>query len=160
MTQVLSRVVLDTVVYVQALISGRGHAAGCIERLKSGRFVVLLSDDLLSEMRDVPLRAELTRKYTHLTPERVDAFVAEIRALAVEVPAPAMAFRLPRDPDDEPLINLAIAGAADFLVTWNERHLTYLMRQDTPEGMDFCARYPKLKIVSPPDFLKAIPAAP
>ena len=120
MTQVLSRVVLDTVVYVQALISGRGHAAGCIQRLKSGRFIVLLSDDLLSEIRDVPLRPELTRKYTYLTSERVDAFVAEIRALALEIPAPATAFRLPRDPDDELLINLAIAGDADFLVTWNE----------------------------------------
>jgi putative PIN family toxin of toxin-antitoxin system len=160
MTQVLSRVVLDTVVYVQALISGRGHAAGCIERLKLGRFIVLLSDDLLAEMKDVPSRPELTRKYTHLTPERVDAFIRDVQSLAVEIPAPAMAFRLPRDPDDEPLINLAIAGDADFLVTWNERHLTYLMRQDTPEGKDFCARYPKLKILPPPKFLRAIDPVP
>jgi predicted nucleic acid-binding protein len=66
--------------------------------------------------------------------------------------------RLTRDPKDEPLIDLAVAGDADYLVTWNERHLTYLMKQDTPEGRDFCARFPKLRIVAPPDFLKLVDA--
>ncbi|MDB5319917.1 MAG: pilt protein domain protein [Phycisphaerales bacterium] len=158
MSQSLSRVVLDTVVYVQALISGRGASAGCVERLKAGRFVVLLSNALLAEMRDVPLRPELTRKYPHLTPQRVEGFVNEIESLALSIPVPASAFSLTRDPKDEPLIDLAVAGDADYLVTWNERHLTYLMKQDTAEGRDFCARFPKLRIVSPPDFLKLVDA--
>jgi putative PIN family toxin of toxin-antitoxin system len=147
MSQSLSRVVLDTVVFVQALISGRGASAGCVERLKAGRFVVLLSNALLAEMRDVPLRPELTRKYPYLTAQRVEGFVSEIESLALSIPAPAKAFTLPRDPKEEPLIDLAVAGDADFLVTWNERHLTYLMKQDTLEGRDFCARFPKLRIV-------------
>jgi putative PIN family toxin of toxin-antitoxin system len=156
MSQSLPRVVLDTVIYVQALISGRGASAGCVDRLKAGRFVVLLSNAVLAEMRDVPLRPELTRRYPYLTPQRVEAFVKEIESLALSIPAPTPVFSLPRDPKDEPLIDLAVAGDADYLVTWNERHLTYLMKQDTVEGRDFCERFPRVRIMSPSDLLKII----
>lgn len=66
-------------------------------------------------MSEVPLRPELLRKYSQLTPERVDAFIAELRSTAVHIAAPAKAFQLPRDPDDEALTDLAIAGDAQFL---------------------------------------------
>jgi len=41
-------------------------------------------------------------------------------------------------------------------VTWNNMHLTYLMRRDTPEGVEFCGRFPSLRIVDPPTFLDEI----
>jgi putative PIN family toxin of toxin-antitoxin system len=150
------RVVLDTVVFVQALISGRGPSAGVIERLNRGEFVLLLSDALLSEIREVPLRVELTRRYSQLTPARVNAFVDDVASLAVMLSPTTRAFPLPRDPDDEVLIDLAVAGGAEYLVTWNARHLTYLMRQDTDEGREFCSRFPGLQILSPPEFLSAL----
>ena len=59
---------------------------------------------------------------------------------------------------DEPFIDLAVAGDAQFIVTWNDRHLTYLMRQNTPEGRDFCTPFPGIQIVSPPEFLIAVDA--
>lgn len=153
------RAVLDTVVFVQALISGRGPAAACVERLREGRFVLLLSEATRAEARDVPLRPELCTRFKQLTPERVEAFFDEIDALAVLVPRPAHVFDLPRDVKDEPLIDLAVAGGAQFLVTWNERHLTYLMKRDTPEGIEFRARFPDLRICTPPEFLRAIEAS-
>ena len=55
--------------------------------------------------------------------------------------------------DDEPYTNLAIAADAKYLVTWNDRHLTYLMRQDTPEGIEFCQRFSNLQIVDFSTFL-------
>lgn len=61
---------------------------------------------------------------------------------------------MPRDPKDEPYLNLAIESKARFLVTWNEKHLTYLMNKDTPEGLDFCARFPDLIILDPPAFMR------
>jgi hypothetical protein len=45
---------------------------------------------------------------------------------------------------------------AAYLVTWNDRHLTYLMRQDTHEGREFCRKFPDLKILSPPVFLSEL----
>lgn len=156
MTDPLPRVVFDTVVFVQALISGRGPAAGCLDHLRAGRFILLMSDATYDELREVPLRPKLTAKYPSLTLDKVAAFVAEIESLAVKIAAPPTAFSLPRDSKDEPFIDLAIAGAAQYLVTWNERHLTYLMKQDTPEGKVFCARFPTLLILSPPDFLAKV----
>jgi predicted nucleic acid-binding protein len=69
-------------------------------------------------------------------------------------------FSLLRDPKDEPYIDLAVAAKAACLVTWNDRHLTYLMRQDTPEGIDFCRRFSTLQILTPPAFLAALKAHP
>lgn len=152
----LPHVVLDTVVFVQTLISGRGPAAACIERLRAGEIVLLLSSALLAEMLDVPLRFELTRRFSKLTAERVNAFVEDMVSMAVLIPTPPRAFTLPRDPKDEPLIDVAVAGNASFLVSWNERHLNYLMRRDTPEGEDFHRRYPGITIVTPLQFLATI----
>jgi predicted nucleic acid-binding protein len=61
---------------------------------------------------------------------------------------------LPRDPKDETYLDLA--GAASYLVTWKERHLTYLMRGDTPEGIEFRTRFPSLEILSPPSFFRRL----
>ena len=152
------RVVLDTVVFVQALISNRGPSAACIERAKAGQFALLLSQQLIEEMMDVPLRPDLTRRYSRLTPPRVQAFVDEIVRVALVLPTPPPAFTLPRDPKDEPLIDVAVAGGASYLVTWNDRHLTYLMRHDTPEGVDFCQKFPAIRILTPPQFLRELDA--
>lgn len=144
-------------VFVQALISGRGPAAACVHRAVVGETLLFLSAPILKEMTEVPLRPELTARYRHLTPERVNAFVDEVRAHAITVAAtPPQAITLPRDPKDEPYVDLAVAVDAAYLVTWNERHLTYLMRRDTPEGVDFCSRFPRLRILSPPEFLRAL----
>src|ERR1051326_5983179 len=124
MSQPPPRVVLDTVVFVQALISGRGPSAACIERLKFAEFVLFISDPLLGELSDVPLRPELTARYPYLTLARVEAFLRDLQTLAVTINHPPHVFTLPRDPRDEPLIDLAVAAEADFLVTWNHRHLT------------------------------------
>lgn len=153
------RVVLDTVVFVQALISGRGPAAACVDRLREGRFVLFLSNATIAEAREVPLRPQPRNRYSQLTPERVNAFFDEVESLAVLIPAPRRAIALPRDPKDEPLTDLAAAGHADYLVTWNERHLTYLMRRDTPEGIEFCDRWPSLTICAPPEFLRGLDAS-
>lgn len=150
------RVVLDTVVFIQALISGRGAAAGCISELRAGRFVLLMSDVTFAELNGIFHRPKFRAKYSFVTDEKVKIFSEEIKSLAVTISNPPHAFKLPRDFKDEPFIDLAVAGDAQFIVTWNERHLTYLMRQDTPEGKDFCSRFPNLKIVSPPEFLAII----
>lgn len=90
-----------------------------------------------------------------LTDDRVAAFLRKFATTAIVVPDPTNAFILPRDRDDEPYTDLAIAAGASYLVTWNDRHMTYLMRRDTPEGIDFCRRF-SLQILSPPAFIQEI----
>jgi putative PIN family toxin of toxin-antitoxin system len=148
-----TRVVFDAVIYVQALISRRGPATACFDRVYAAEVILFTSDALLDEARSVPMRPELTRRYSRLTQERVEAFISAARAVSFHVPQPPKAFSLPRDRKDELCTDLAIAASARYLVTWNERHLTYLMKRDTPEGKEFCQRFPQLTILNPPAFL-------
>jgi predicted nucleic acid-binding protein len=89
-----------------------------------------------------------------LTDQRVESFLRKFTSVAALVPNPPSVFALPRDPDDEAYTDLAIAAKARYLVTWNDRHLTYLMRRDTPEGKDFCQKFPTLTILAPPAFVQ------
>ena len=98
-------------------------------------------------------RPWLRTTYPYIMLNEVNKFIDQIELLSVRIQNPPPVFTLPRDSNDEPFINLVVAGNADFIVTWNERHLTYLMKQDTPEGVDFCTKFPTIKILSPPDFL-------
>ena len=151
------RVVFDCMLFVQAVISDRGPAFKCFTLAEQGKFELLISPSILAEIEDVLSRPWLIAKYPVLTHETVAAFVAKFNSVAVLIPDPPKVFRLPRDPDDEPYTDLAIAANARYLVTWNDRHLTYLMRKDTPEGIDFCSRFPGLTILTPSEFLARIP---
>jgi putative PIN family toxin of toxin-antitoxin system len=146
-------------VYVQALGSRSGPAFRCLELAETPEVQLLLSPSILAEIQDVLARPLLRARLRELTEERVAELLAKLRVCAELIPEPARDFSLPRDAKDEPYLNLAIAGRAKYLVSWNERHLGYLMRADTPEGREFCARFPGLRIVTPVEFLQAVRAS-
>lgn len=150
------RAVYDCNVLLQAVLSKRGPAFACMEMIEKGRVALVVSDDVLAEIRDVLSRPVIRSANPQITPERV-ALLLEMLARKTDhirdVPA---VFRLPRDPKDEPYLNLAIAAKARYLVSWNERHLGYLMKGDSPEGLEFLGRYPRLRVVTPPVFLREL----
>lgn len=121
-----------------------------------GRVTLCMSPDVLAEIREVLTRPEHRIKFPALTPQLVDAFLAQYLSNMRWVTDVPHVFDLPRDPKDNPYVNLANAAGAKYLVTWNHRHLGYLMQQDTPEGREFCRRFPSLRIVDPPMFLAEI----
>ncbi len=150
------RAVYDCVVFLQGAGKRTNAARKCLELVDAGIVQLCLSAAVIAEIEDVLHRPELLRKFPLLTSEDSQTLLRTARnrsLLLTEVPK---AFSLPRDPDDEPYIDLSVAAEAAYLVTWNDRHLTYLMRQDTPEGVEFCRRFPKLAIVDPSTFLHAI----
>ena len=63
---------------------------------------------------------------------------------------PTRSHLLPRDPDDEVFLNLAIQSDAEFLVT-RDRDLLDLM-----DDSEFCSQFPHLRIVAPVGFLEAV----
>jgi putative PIN family toxin of toxin-antitoxin system len=155
-----ARVVYDCVVFLQG--AGRRHspARRCLELADAGTVRLCLSPAVLTEIEDVLGRPVLRQKFPLLTSEDSTTLLRTLRATALLFTDVPKVFTLPRDPDDEAYTDLAIAAGARYLVTWNERHLTYLMKRDTPEGRDFCERFPAVKIVSPPEFLREIDARP
>jgi putative PIN family toxin of toxin-antitoxin system len=148
-------VVYDCMIFLQA-VARPSRVHGTMRVLQESRIELCISPDIVAELGDVLNRPELLEKFPELRPTRVRVFFDDILARARMHANVPRVFSLPRDKKDEPYINLAIAADAPFLVTWNDRHLTYLMREDSPEGREFRSRYPQIKIVDPPAFLRSL----
>ena len=111
----MQRVVVDTNVWVSAALNPSGHPAQVLTALATRRFTLLVSQPMLAELREVLLRPRLTRKY-HLTEAAVDEFVALLRERAQEVSVDG-SVKICRDPDDDVIIETALRGRAEVLVT-------------------------------------------
>lgn len=154
-------VVYDCMVFLQAVSSPAGPAFRCLESIEAGAARLLICPAIVTELYDVLNRPHLRTRLRRLTPQSVSDFLERVLQIADHRPDPTRHFALPRDPDDEIYLNLAIESEATHLVTWNDRHLTYLMRSTSPEAIDFRVRFPSLMLLDPPSFLKLIaPAAP
>lgn len=114
------RIVIDTSVFVSALLSHEGASREIIRRCLLGEHDPLMSDKLFCEFEDALHRPELTSRCPLSKSEReelLDAFVARTELI------PIFFLWRPNLPDegDNHLIELAVAGAAEVIVTHNVR---------------------------------------
>jgi putative PIN family toxin of toxin-antitoxin system len=112
--------VLDTSVIVAALRSRTGASNALLEQVANGRLRPLVSTALFLEYEDVLKRPD-TRLATGMSEQDVDGFLA---ALAGGSEAVDVSFRWrPQltDPKDELVLEAAVNGEADALVTHNLR---------------------------------------
>jgi putative PIN family toxin of toxin-antitoxin system len=143
-------VVFDCMLFLQAMTSERGPAAACLDWVDSGHVELLLSTAILEELRGVLLRPSTRKHFPLLTEEKAERFLAKVTALAVVMDDVPVTMRLPRDPKDEPYLNLALTAKANFLVSW-DHDLLSLMNDGT-----FRKKYHALAIVDPPAFLRHV----
>lgn len=124
------RVVVDAGVFVSAAISDRGAPAQILDLAVEGRLILLVSPQLLAELRDV-LGREKLRQY--ITVEEAESFLEGVAIIAEQVDDPVEYGRLRvcRDPDDDYLVALAEATDATFLVSGDKD----LLQLDRP-GLD------------------------
>lgn len=151
-------VVFDCVVFLQGLIKESGPAVTCIERFEQGRISLAISPEVLSELHDVLSRSSLRQSFPLLSEEKAERLIELLLMKGRLFRNVPKRFELPRDPNDEPYVNLAIEAGAQFLVT-RDRDLLDLMRWDTEEGRDFQSRFRELTILDPVAFLKEIEPA-
>jgi putative PIN family toxin of toxin-antitoxin system len=111
--------------------------------VEEGQISLVISPQVLAEVQQVLGRSKVRAKFPHLTDERVSRFMQWIEERAIAVDEVPQAFSYPRDPNDEPYINLAIASEARYLVS-RDRDLLDLMAD---EG--FWQRTPNLTILDP-----------
>ena len=81
-------------------------------------------------------------------------FFRRIDQVAQKIDSVPAAYSLPRDPDDEPYLNLALAANADYLVTWDKDML------DLMQDEGFRTQYPQLTILNPVALLQVLPLTP
>ena len=116
----MRRVVLDTSVVATAYRSRRGASNALLGLVAERRLTLLATPSLFLQYEDVLKRSE-QRAVTGLSLERVDALLAGL-ASTVEPVAVRYLWRpqLP-DPGDEMVLEAAVNGRADALVTYNVR---------------------------------------
>jgi len=117
----LRRVVLDTSVVAAALRTRSGAANAVLRLAASRRLVALATPPLFLEYEEVLSRPE--QRLAHgLATQAIDEFLAELAALVEPVEIHFQWRPQVRDPSDEMVLEAAINGRADALVTYNLKH--------------------------------------
>jgi putative PIN family toxin of toxin-antitoxin system len=110
------RIVLDTNVLVSGLLSPFGPPGEIVRLVSSGLMSLCLDARIVAEYHDV-----LARPRFGFDDEAVADLLAYLESSGEMVASAPLAMRLP-DLDDEPFLEVALAGAADCLVTGNLSH--------------------------------------
>jgi putative PIN family toxin of toxin-antitoxin system len=114
------RLVLDTDVVVAAMRSPAGASAAILRAARRGQAVILLGVALAMEYEAVCCRAE-HRLAAGLSDREARVFVDAVIAMAEPVETHFMWRPQLRDPNDEMVLEAAVNGRADGLVTFNKR---------------------------------------
>ncbi|MBT9331111.1 putative toxin-antitoxin system toxin component, PIN family [Paracidobacterium acidisoli] len=131
------RLVLDTSVLVAAIRSNQGASSQLLQSALERRFVLLLSVPLMIEYEAVLTRPEhLTA--SGLTASEVGALTDAIAAVAEPVHLSFLWRPMLRDPDDDMVLEAAVNGGVDALVTFNLRDFDELAK-----GFDIAVLTPK-----------------
>jgi putative PIN family toxin of toxin-antitoxin system len=116
------RLVIDTNILVSALFTGTSLPAHLIVLWRESRFDLLTSAGQLDELMRVTRYPKVRER---LAPALAGRLINELREIAVTV-KDLPAVTICPDPDDNYLLAMASAGAADFLVTGDKRDLLRL----------------------------------
>jgi len=108
------RVVLDTNILISACWKAGGLEDQVLSLGLAGHFTIVVSPTLWAEYLDVLARP----KFLKVKP-RIDAMLARFQALRVE---PAVKLDLATDPDDNCVLECALAAGAAYIVTGNLKH--------------------------------------
>jgi putative PIN family toxin of toxin-antitoxin system len=132
----MMRVVLDTNVFVSAMLGGA--LAAVIEHWQAGRFTLIVTDEIVGEYLAV-----LRRPKFGLPTDVVDAIIGYVFRKA-EFVTPAERLRVVEaDPKDDKFLEAAVAGEAVAIVS-GDRHLSSLQA------------YRGIPVVTPREFLNRL----
>lgn len=121
------RIVLDTAALIAALRSKVGAARETIRLILQGQLTILMDYKLACEYRDVALRPEHLTE-SGLSEEEAEKFILTLEALAECVEIFERYRPLSSDPNDDMVLDVAINGHADVIVTNNVKHFYVLAK--------------------------------
>jgi len=136
------RIVLDTNLFVSALLKPGSNADLIFHAVKDERVLLLLSDDICHEISR-GLTYPKIRKRLKASDQEIEQFLQLFGMVAVITPGLLKLPPLEADPDDTKYLVCAVEGRADFIVS-GDHHLTDLLS------------YRGIRIVNPADFMQIL----
>jgi putative PIN family toxin of toxin-antitoxin system len=114
------RVTLDTNVLISSLIAAGGSADRLVQLVRDGKVEMVLSRFILAELARV-----LTQKF-ELPSKAVQKAVQRFEQLSTIVEPTLTIHIIKEKEDDNRILECAVAGEVDFLVTGDKRHILAL----------------------------------
>ena len=140
----IKNIVVDTSVVISALIGKQGASREVIRRCLMKEYCPLISNALFQEIEAVVSRDKI-RKITPLTESEIRSLLNAFYSVCRWVPIYYLWRPNLRDQDDDFLIELALAGNAEVIVTNNVKDL---------QGAELT--FDHLEIVRPAQLLRSI----
>jgi putative PIN family toxin of toxin-antitoxin system len=141
------KVVIDTNIWISALLNPFGYPARIKKSFEKGAFQVVVSEPILEELTDVLNRPRIREKYD-VTPEDIEEILTLIEERSEHVLLSGD-IEICRDKDDNLIIETAVKGKAAYLVTRDDD-----VKFDK-EVSDFLSKY-GISVTSVARFLKLI----
>jgi putative PIN family toxin of toxin-antitoxin system len=116
------RAVIDTNVYVAALLSRDGAPARVVRALADGLFDAIVCPQLLAELEGVLARPRIARD---VPPDVAHGYLEWLTRVAILEPDPVDVARRSPDPDDDYLLALTASSRSQVLVS-GDAHLLNL----------------------------------
>ncbi|MFN0118451.1 MAG: putative toxin-antitoxin system toxin component, PIN family [Elusimicrobiota bacterium] len=134
------RVVLDTNIFISALINQLGSSHFLYELWKNGYFHLLTCEEQLDEFREAT-RYPKVRQY--IQPIMAGAMLNEIKLLSIFI-TNLPKLRISPDPWDNYILAVALKGKANFIVTGDK------------SGLLEIKKFKQIKIVNPSQMMRLI----
>ena len=129
------KIVVDTSVYISAILFG-GNPEKIRKLSKEKKIELLVSEAIIAEI------AKILRKKFDWKSWQISKLIDEIRETAILVIPRQTLSVIKEDEDDNRVLECAVEGKAQYIITGDKRHLLSLKE------------YQGIKILSPAEFLK------
>jgi putative PIN family toxin of toxin-antitoxin system len=140
------RVVLDANVFVSAVLKPQSDLPRIFDLVKAGEVKLIISSDILSEIRGVLLYPKLRKRHRR-TPKKIDEFLRKTVRVSIITSGKMKVEEIKDDPEDNKYLAAAAEGKADFIIS-GDHHLREL-------GI-----FRGIRILSPSMFLKLLEKQP
>ena len=138
---------LDSNVWVSAFLKPSGPPGQVVDAWRRDQFTVVTSLSQLAEIADVLVRPRLLRRYKY---PRLDAEIyVRLIAARANVAQTSGTLKICRDPDDDAILEAAIHGKSQYLVTRDD---------DLKRDLDLIkmARRNRVRVVTVRHFLRRL----
>ena len=146
-------VVFDTGIILQAAINPGGPSAAVCALLEAEKITVYISSRLRSEIESVFYRPVIRAKNPQITDTAIQEGLALLDDKAIRIPNPPPLVSYARDPNDAPVINLALQVKANYIIS-RDKDLLDLMDENLEAGRNFRTMFPALSVLDPVAFLR------